>query len=282
MMIRMFVGWAGICVLLIASCNPCRVVAEELTTESWARETAFKTVFVNFYKSSCKHCKAIRSQWNKLMKAYATSDSVGIFEVDCSDSDSVELCQQARVEGVPDLRFGDPTDIRNLQSYSVFDTEYAQLEEFVNKTIVPQCSPRHLEICNEAEKSMINGFYAKGTVALNEHVALFERQLTEKWDKLDKKKLDRKKRENDFRARNTEFKKKTEFPESITPELDKEKEQLDREKESLMKELENFDIEAADISKDKKDQGLTLMKLVLLDLAEKSKKKARKTKKGEL
>lgn len=281
-MIHLFAIRAGLCILSIASCNYCGAVAEELTTESWATETAFKTVFVNFYKPSCKHCKAIRSQWNKLMKAYATADSLGIFEVDCSDSDSFELCQQARVEGVPDLRYGDPTDIRNLESYSVFDTKYAQLEEFVKQLLVPQCSPRHLGICNETEKAMINEFHAKGAIALNKRVLLLERELTEKWDKLDKKKLDRKKRENDFRTRNVEFKKKTEGIERMTEELNKEKEKLDRERESLMEELKYFDVEAADISSDKKEQGLRLMKLVLLDLEKKSKKKAGKRKKGEL
>jgi len=282
-MAHVFAIRAGLGIVLIASCNSCRAVAEELTTESWSKETAFKTVFVNFYKPSCKHCKAIRSQWNKLMKAYAVSDSVGIFEVDCSDSDSVELCQKVSVEGVPDLRYGDPTDLRNLKSYSVFDTKYAQLEDFVKKTLVPQCSPRHLGICNEAEKAMINEFSAKDTIALNARLSLLERQLTEKWDKLDKKKMDRKKRETDFRVRNTEFKKKLgESGLERNAEQEKELEKLDREKESLMKELENFEVEAADISKDEKDQGWRLMKLVLLDLAEKSKKKARKTTKGEL
>merc|ERR1719492_143135 len=99
-MMHLFAIRAAVCILVVASCNSCAALAEELTTESWAAETAFKTVFVNFNQPSCKHCKAIRSQWNKLMKAYATSDSLGIFEVDCSDDDSVELCRQARVDGV--------------------------------------------------------------------------------------------------------------------------------------------------------------------------------------
>jgi len=281
-MIQFLAIRSGLCVLLIASCHFSRAGSEELTAESWEKETGFKTVFVNFYRPSCKHCKAIRSQWNKLMNAYATSDSVGIFEVDCSDSDSVELCQQARVEGVPDLRYGDPTDMRNLNSYSVFDTTYSQLEDFVKKTLVPQCSPRHLGICNEAEKAMINEFNAKGAIALKERVSLLETQFTLKWDKLDKKKMERKKREDDFRKRNTEFKTKTKSQKSTTEELNKEQDKLDREKESLMKELEFFDMEAADISKDTKDEGLRLMKLVILDFAEKGKKKSRKTAKGEL
>lgn len=220
------------------------------------------------------------------MKAYATSDSLGIFEVDCSDDDSVELCRQARVDGVPDLRYGDPTDIRNLKSYDVFATKYEQLEEFVKK-IRPLCSPRHLDFCDETEKATINEFRAKGAIALKKRVLELEREFAEKWDRLDKRKADRKKRENDFRTRNAEFKKKTtegkpEDIERIAEELNKEKEKLDKEKESLLEELRNFDVEVADISSAKKEQGFRLMKLVLLDLEKKSKKTAGRTQSGEL
>jgi thioredoxin domain-containing protein 5 len=106
----------------------------ELTHETWAKETAGKTVFVKFYAPWCGHCKRLAPTWEKLAEKFKDNENVVIGHVDCTAGDNAHrsLCDSNGVNGFPTLNIyknGEKVDEYNGKR------DLVDLHEFVEKQL---------------------------------------------------------------------------------------------------------------------------------------------------
>jgi len=130
----------------------------ELTPENWEKETAGKTVFVKFYAPWCGHCKAMKPDWDKLMRNWNTEARAGtsvIADVDCIGAGK-DLCEEAGVESFPTLKWGDPAALEDYKG----GRDYAALETFAKENLKPLCGVTNLHLCDESAKQRIQELLA--------------------------------------------------------------------------------------------------------------------------
>lgn len=66
---------------------------EVLTNSDWA--------IIEYYSPQCPHCQSLQPEIDKLVK----EGEVPIYQVDCHNPESAELCQKAGIEGFPTIHF---------------------------------------------------------------------------------------------------------------------------------------------------------------------------------
>jgi len=126
----------------------------ELNDESFAAKTKGKVAFIKFYSPWCGHCKDMASDWEKLGAEYDGNDDVIIGEVDCTDDDSEEVCEEQNVEGFPTLKYG---DVPFLEDYDG-ERSYEKLFAFAEENLKPSCSLKNMDLCSPNEKSKIDKY----------------------------------------------------------------------------------------------------------------------------
>eukprot|EP00929_Paragymnodinium_shiwhaense_P041014 TRINITY_DN21334_c0_g1_i1.p1 TRINITY_DN21334_c0_g1~~TRINITY_DN21334_c0_g1_i1.p1 ORF type:complete len:243 (-),score=66.54 TRINITY_DN21334_c0_g1_i1:159-887(-) len=157
---------AGVATLLLGCSDDGSASGVLLNGETWDKETAFKTVFVKFMAPWCGHCKSMKPAWDKLIQKYEGHESVLIGDVDCTGA-ARPLCQAVGVKGFPTLKYGDP---HNLTPYEG-GRDYAALERFAEENLKPQCSPSHLDLCDDDKKKLIAEFMELDDETLDERIA---------------------------------------------------------------------------------------------------------------
>lgn len=130
----------------------------ELTPENWDEQTTGKTLFVKFFAPWCKHCKAMKPTWDRLMDEFDSSETVLVADIDCIKSGK-DLCEG--VKGFPTIKYGDPS---NLEDYKGGRTP-AILRTFASE-LKPHCNVETLENCDETRKKIIQELKAKTTEEL--------------------------------------------------------------------------------------------------------------------
>jgi len=123
--------------------------AGDLTKANFDSETSGKQVFIKFMAPWCGHCQQLAPAWDKLMEEFASSTSSVVGKVDCTTDE--DLCTTYGVEGYPTIKYGDLADLKDYQG----EREYEALSTFAKENLGPVCSPKHLELCDEAQKKAI-------------------------------------------------------------------------------------------------------------------------------
>ena len=148
--------------------------ATELSPATWDAAVEGKTVFVKFFAPWCGHCKKMKPAWDALMKEYDGHATKLVADVDCI-KDGKPLCDAHGVKGFPTLKYGDPAD---LQAYEGGRDEKS-LKKFVEEKLVPMCSPKNMDLCDDEKKAEIAKFMAMDDAALAADIEKKETELKE-------------------------------------------------------------------------------------------------------
>ncbi|KAJ8599843.1 hypothetical protein CTAYLR_005621 [Chrysophaeum taylorii] len=146
--------------------------ALELTPDSWEEAVEGKTVFIKFFAPWCGHCKKMKPAWDSLMKEYDGHPTKLIADVDCI-KEGKKLCDEHGVKGFPTIKYGDPAD---LQSYEGGRDEKA-LKKFAEEKLVPMCSPKNIDLCDDDKKAEIAKFSEMDADALASEIEAKEAEL---------------------------------------------------------------------------------------------------------
>jgi hypothetical protein len=114
----------------------------------------------------------MKPDWDKLMDEFAGSATQLIADVDCT-ADGKPLCDQAGVRGYPTIKWGDPADLQDYQGGRSFD----DLKKFADENLKPMCSPKNLDLCDDAKKAEIQKFQAMSAADLDAAIAVEEKKL---------------------------------------------------------------------------------------------------------
>lgn len=95
----------------------------------------------------------MKPDWDKLMDAFADSDTQLIADVDCT-TEGKDLCTAQGIKGYPSLKWGDPADLQDYQG----GRDYASLEKFAQEKLKPMCSPSNIDLCDADKKADIEKF----------------------------------------------------------------------------------------------------------------------------
>jgi len=119
----------------------------------------------------------MKPDWDKLMDAFADSDSALVADVDCT-AEGKPLCDANGVRGYPTIKWGDPS---NLEDYKG-GRDYASLEKFAKENLKPICSPSNLELCDDEKKAEIEKFLAMAGDELDKLIAESDKKIEEAED----------------------------------------------------------------------------------------------------
>eukprot|EP00633_Aureoumbra_lagunensis_P002733 CAMPEP_0197289998 /NCGR_PEP_ID=MMETSP0890-20130614/7250_1 /TAXON_ID=44058 ORGANISM="Aureoumbra lagunensis, Strain CCMP1510" /NCGR_SAMPLE_ID=MMETSP0890 /ASSEMBLY_ACC=CAM_ASM_000533 /LENGTH=171 /DNA_ID=CAMNT_0042761747 /DNA_START=224 /DNA_END=739 /DNA_ORIENTATION=+ len=116
----------------------------------------------------------MKPAWDALMKEYEGHESKLVADVDCIGSGK-PLCDAQGVKGFPTVKYGDPAD---LQAYEGGRDEKA-LKKFAKEKLVPMCSPKNLDLCDDDKKAEIQKFQAMDMKDLESQISTKEAELKE-------------------------------------------------------------------------------------------------------
>ena len=114
----------------------------------------------------------MKPDWDKLMDAFADSDSALIADVDCT-ADGKPLCDANGVRGYPTIKWGDPAALEDYKGGRDFDS----LKKFADENLKPMCSPSNLDLCDDEKKAEIEKFMAMSMDDLDKSIAESEKLM---------------------------------------------------------------------------------------------------------
>jgi len=114
----------------------------------------------------------MKPQWDKLMDAYADSETVLVADVDCT-ADGKELCSTQGVKGYPTIKWGDPSDLQDYKG----GREFEALEKFASENLKPMCSPANIDLCDDDKKATIEKYLAMDGEELGKLIADGEKEI---------------------------------------------------------------------------------------------------------
>jgi len=116
----------------------------------------------------------MKPDWDKLMDAFADSETALIADVDCT-AEGKPLCEANGVKGYPTIKWGDPS---NLEDYKG-GRDYASLEKFATENLKPVCSPSNIDLCDDEKKATIEKFLAMDGAELEKLIEEKEKLLAD-------------------------------------------------------------------------------------------------------
>jgi len=148
--------------------------AVELNSDNFDELTAGKTVFIKFLAPWWGHCKKMKPDWDKLMDAFADSNTALIADVDCT-AEGKDLCSAQGVKGYPSIKWGDPA---NLEDYKG-GRDYSSLEKFASEKLKPMCSPANIDLCDADKKAEIEKYVSMDQAELASKIEESEKKIEE-------------------------------------------------------------------------------------------------------
>ena len=103
---------------------------------------------------------------------FAGSSTQLVADVDCT-AEGKPLCDSAGVRGYPTIKWGDPADLQDYQGGRTYD----DLKKFADENLKPMCSPKNIDLCDDAKKADIQKFQAMSDADLAAANAVEEKKL---------------------------------------------------------------------------------------------------------
>ena len=103
---------------------------------------------------------------------FAGSSSQLIADVDCT-AEGKPLCDAAGVRGYPTIKWGDPADLQDYQGGRTYD----DLKKFADENLKPMCSPKNIDLCDDAKKADIQKFQGMSDADLAAAIVVEEKKL---------------------------------------------------------------------------------------------------------
>jgi len=116
----------------------------------------------------------MKPDWDKLMDAFADSDTALVADVDCT-ADGKDLCATQGVKGYPTIKWGDPANLEDYQG----GRDYASLEKFASESLKPMCSPANIDLCDADKKADIEKFLGMAGEELDTLISDGEKKIEE-------------------------------------------------------------------------------------------------------
>jgi cytochrome c556 len=113
----------------------------------------------------------MKPDWDKLMDEFKGSATQLVADVDCT-ADGKPLCDEVGVRGYPTIKYGDPADLQDYQG----GRDYDSLSKFA-KDLKPMCSPKNIDLCDDAKKAEISKFQAMSDDELDKLIKAEEVKL---------------------------------------------------------------------------------------------------------
>jgi protein disulfide-isomerase-like protein len=155
----------------IASVSAGSVV--NLTSDNYESLTSGKIVFIKFFAPWCGHCKAMAADWEQLAGDFAGDANKMIAEVDCTEEENQDLCQENEVQGFPTIKFGEPFALEDYQG----GRDYESLSAFAKDNLKPACSPFNISLCEGDAKAAIEKVMAMSEEDLNNQIDAVDEEL---------------------------------------------------------------------------------------------------------
>jgi len=120
----------------------------------------------------------MKPDWDKLMDAFADSDTSVIADVDCT-AEGKSLCETHGVKGYPTLKHGDPSSLEDYKG----GLDYDALHKFASEELKPKCSPSNIELCDAEKTATITKFLGMAGVELDTLIAESDKKIEEAEEK---------------------------------------------------------------------------------------------------
>jgi len=142
----------------------------------------------------------MKPAWDKLMKQFEGHASALVGDVDCT-ADGKPLCEEHGVQGFPTIKWGDPSALEDYEGGRDFD----DLKTFAEENLKPMCSPKNLDLCDDAKKTEIEKYMKMSDSDLEAEIEKKEaeakeaeetfdaevQKLQEKYEQLEKEKTEK-------------------------------------------------------------------------------------------
>jgi len=142
----------------------------------------------------------MKPAWDKLMKQFEGHASALVGDVDCT-ADGKPLCEEHGVQGFPTIKWGDPSALEDYEGGRDFD----DLKTFAEENLKPMCSPKNLDLCDDAKKTEIEKYMKMSDSDLETEIEKKEaeakeaeetfdaevQKLQEKYEQLEKEKTEK-------------------------------------------------------------------------------------------
>jgi len=116
----------------------------------------------------------MKPDWDKLMDAFAGSATQLVADVDCT-AEGKPLCDANGVRGYPTIKYGDPSALEDYKG----GRDYKSLEKFAKEKLVPMCSPKNIDLCDDEKKAEISKFQSMSAAELDALISEKEKELDE-------------------------------------------------------------------------------------------------------
>lgn len=119
----------------------------------------------------------MKPDWDKLMDAFADSETALVGDVDCTAAGK-PLCDANGVQGFPTIKWGDPSNLEDYQG----GRDYDSLEKFAKENLKPMCSPTNIDLCDDDKKATIEKFLGLAGAELDKLIEEKEKLLADAED----------------------------------------------------------------------------------------------------
>jgi hypothetical protein len=116
----------------------------------------------------------MKPAWDKLMTEFSGHATALVGDVDCTTAGK-PLCDSNGVKGFPTIKYGDPSDLQDYKGGRDFDS----LKKFADANLKPTCSPKNLDLCDDAKKAEIVALQGSSKEELSAKIKEEEKKLTE-------------------------------------------------------------------------------------------------------
>lgn len=145
--------------------------AIELDPKSFDEVMQGKVAFIMFRAPWCGHCKAMKPDWDALEKDYSASETAVVGHVDCTVHS--QFCADHGIKGYPTLKYGDPINLEDYQGQRSLN----DLKAFAEKNLVPRCGPKNPDLCDDAQKKLLDEYMAMSAEDVGSQIEKFESQI---------------------------------------------------------------------------------------------------------